>query len=391
MRLLHLISTLEPSYGGPVAALSSLAEALNRLGVSVEVAAIDASGPAVVGAAQTHYLGPGMGKFGTGAYCYTRRLIPWLRQNLSRFDAVVCHGIWQYQSLACRAACVAAGVPYFVFVHGALDPWFKRYYPLKHLKKWAYWPWAEYRVLRDATGVLFTSDEERRLARQSFWLYRTNELVVNYGTIRPPPPSPELAQSFRRHFGIVDGERLFLFLSRIHEKKGCDQLIRAFATVAGDNPDLRLVLAGPDNTGIGSIYVRLCEELGIESRVTWTGMLQGDLKWGAFSAADVFVLPSHSENFGVAIVEAMGCGVPALVSDKVNIWQEIEEDRAGLVEPDTLEGTERLLRRWLGMSDSERLTMRESAKASFDKRYEISAVARQLIAVLQQGIQSRAG
>ena len=101
---------------------------------------------------------------------------------------------------------------------------------MKHAKKWLYWPWAEYRVLRDATAVLFTAEEERRLARRSFWLYRCNEVVINYGTAAPPPDDGAAADRFRRAFPTVGGKRIILFFGRIHEKKGCELLIRAFAS-----------------------------------------------------------------------------------------------------------------------------------------------------------------
>ena len=115
-----------------------------------------------------------------------RFLLP-LLMNLDRaqFDAVIVHGLWQYSSFGVWRALAGTDTPYFVFPHGMLDPWFKRTYPAKHFKKLLYWPWAEYRVLRDAAAVLFTSEEERRLARESFALYRAREVVVNYGTAAP--------------------------------------------------------------------------------------------------------------------------------------------------------------------------------------------------------------
>src|SRR5258706_5140390 len=125
-----------------------------------------------------------------------------------------------------------------------LDPWFKRAYPLKHLKKWLYWPWGDYRVLRDARAVLFTSDEERLQARRSFWLYRANEEVVAYGTTAPPENAVALREGFLSMHPELRGRRLLLFLSRIHEKKGCDLLVRAFAELAGTEPTLHLVMAG---------------------------------------------------------------------------------------------------------------------------------------------------
>ncbi|HMG05900.1 MAG TPA: hypothetical protein VK581_10585, partial [Chthoniobacterales bacterium] len=111
------------------------------------------------------------------------------------------------------------------FPHGMLDPWFKRTYPRKHMKKLLYWPWAEYRVLRDAAAVLFTSEEERRLARESFSLYHCKEIVVNYGTAAPEVDLESAREDFLEAFPKLRGQRFFLFLGRLHEKKGCDLLI----------------------------------------------------------------------------------------------------------------------------------------------------------------------
>src|SRR6266481_4864459 len=106
--------------------------------------------------------------------------------------------------------------------------WFKRAYPLKHLKKWLYWPWAEYRVLRNASAVCFTCEEERKLARQSFWLYRCNEKVVAFGTAAPGGDAQAQKRLFLSHYMELQGRRFILFLGRIHPKKGCDLVIRAF-------------------------------------------------------------------------------------------------------------------------------------------------------------------
>src|SRR6202022_5028871 len=122
-------------------------------------------------------LGPG-----TLTYSFRPRFVPLLRENAKNYDAVIVNGLWQYHSFGAWRALRKSGSPYFVFTHGMLDPWFARTYPLRHLKKWMYWPWGEYPVLRDAKAVLFTCEEERVLARQSFWLYSCNEVVVNYGT-----------------------------------------------------------------------------------------------------------------------------------------------------------------------------------------------------------------
>ena len=108
-------------------------------------------------------------------------------------------------------------------------------------------------------------------------------------------------------------------------------------------------MAGPDEGGLRPVLETQAQRLRIDGRVHWTGMLEGDLKWGAFHAADAFVLPSHQENFGVAVAEALACGLPVLISDKVNIWPDIAQDEAGIVNPDTAEGTYRSMATLLAM------------------------------------------
>jgi len=278
-----------------------------------------------------------------------------------------------------------------MFVHGALDPWFKRTYPLKHIKKWLYWPWAEYRVLRDAQAVLFTCDAERVLARKSFWLYRANEAVVDFGIPVPVGDPHGQREGFFRMYPATRNKRLLLLLSRIHPKKGCDLLIEAFAKVAGRNPELHLVMAGPDQEGWQQKLMDLAKAHGMADRITWTGMLTGDIKWGAFHAADVFVLPSHSENFGIVVAEALACSLPVLITDKVNIWREIMQDGAGFAEPDTIEGTVALLERWLGLSADELHQMRIRARACFEDRYNIQQAAKKLVNVIERCLMARTG
>jgi glycosyltransferase involved in cell wall biosynthesis len=268
-----------------------------------------------------------------------------------------------------------------------LDPWFRRRYPLKHLKKWLYWPWGDYRVLRDAAVVLFTSEQERRLARQSFWLYQADELVVNYGTAGATGDAAAQLRAFRERFPALVGRRQLLFLGRVHPKKGADLLLRAFNDwLAGDGAgrfaDWQLVLAGPDDHAYARELKALAEGQGIADRVTWTGMLQGDLKWGAFRSAEAFILPSHQENFGIAVAEALSCCLPVLISREVNIWREIVNDDAGLVESDDLAGARRLLERWVELPEERRLAMRAQARACFEARFHVERAADSLAEAL---------
>jgi glycosyltransferase involved in cell wall biosynthesis len=312
----------------------------------------------------------------SGTYGYSSRLVPWLRAHAYEFDAVIVNGLWQYVGLAVRRALHGTAVPYFVFPHGMLDPYFKRAYPLKHLKKWLYWPWAEYRILRDARAVFFTSEEEMLLARRSFWLYRCNEIVAGLGAAPPPIGREAATGAFLDRFPELNDRRRLLFLGRIHPKKGCDLLIEAFAGTVGADPRWQLVIAGPgDEAYVGELQAQ-AHRLGIADRITWTGMLTGTEKWGAFYAAEVFCLPSHQENFGIAVAEALACGTPVLVSDKVNIWREVDRDGAGFVAADTVDGARQMLGRWCSLDADARATMSRAAQACFASRFDLRVAAR---------------
>lgn len=287
MKILQVIHSLNPRAGGTTEALRQFSSALVRRGIDVEALTLDAADapwnrdfPLPL-----HALGTGRAGYG-----YAPGVISWLVRQGAGYDLIVVNGLWQFGSYAVWRATRRTRRPYVVFPHGMLDPWFKRRYPFKHLKKWLYWPWAEYRVLRDAQAVLFTSEEERLEARKSFWLYRCREETPGFGIESPPAVDGAL---FRQKFPELAGRRLLLFLGRFHEKKGCDLLLRAFQRVLGQNrPELHLVMAGPPDNSHAAEMVRLSRELGLEKRVTWTGMLSGDLKWSAFRAAETFLLPS---------------------------------------------------------------------------------------------------
>jgi glycosyltransferase involved in cell wall biosynthesis len=379
MRILHIISSVSPTGGGPIEGVKQLGTLLTNAGHRVEVASLDdPAAPFLKDCTlPVHPLGPARAK-----YAFSSRFIPWLRANRIHYDAVVVNGIWQYHSFAAWRALRNSDTPYVLFTHGMLDPWFKKEYPLKHLKKWMYWPWAEYRVLRDAKAVLFTCEEECRLARDSFWLYRCNEVVVNYGTSSPKGDPNAERKEFFAHYPELRGRKLALFIGRIHPKKGCDLLIEAFAKVLGPHPEWHLVIAGPDQVGWQEGLNDRAAQLGITSRVTWTGMIKGATKWGALRSAEIFLLPSHQENFGIAVAEALAAGVPTLISNKVNIWREIAADGAGMVSEDTLEGTCALLRSYLEMSEEKTLAMRQAARNCFDNRFEIKRAADSLHAIL---------
>ena len=374
MRILHVISSLDPAGGGVAEVVRLL---LNYGPEECEQEVVTLDDPASPFLRElgfpVHALGPVR-----SVYSRTDKLIPWLKANRGRFDGVVVHGMWQYCGYAVWRT-MGGQVPYVVFPHGMLDPYFKRAFPLKHWKKWLYWLPVEYWVLRGADRVMFTCAAEAELAAQSFWLHRWNPLAVSFGTI-PSAGDPSLQrEAFSAACPAVRGRRFMLFLGRIDRKKGCDLLMDAFVKLAGRDRELDLVMAGPDPQNWRAELERGAKAAGVAARVHWPGMLQGDAKWGAFHAAEAFVLPSHQENFGIAVAEALACGRPVLLSDKVNIAADIAADGAGWMEPDTAAGTKRLLERWIELPASERRAMGERARECFQRRYDMRENAKTIL------------
>jgi glycosyltransferase involved in cell wall biosynthesis len=381
MKLLRLIRSLNPAGGGPMEGVRQITPHLTRLAVSTTVASLDA--PDAPWLQEQSFQAIGLGPV-ANAYGYRAGLPERIRTLADHHDLVIIEGIWQYHAYATWRALRGSGIPYFVYPHGMLDPWFKRTYPLKHLKKWTYWPWADFRVLRDAEAVLFTTEQERLLARESFWLYQANEVVVGYGTSAPPADAERQRQAFLQRFPQLQSKRILLFLSRIHPKKGVDLLIEAFATVAATDSRLQLVIAGPDQVGWQAALQQRAADLGIGNRITWTGMLSGDLKWGAFRCADLFCLPSHQENFGIVVAEALACGLPVAIAEPVNTSSEVAAAGAGMVHADTVKGTSEALHQWLALADGEKQQMRLRGEQLFRERFDFASVAKALVPILER-------
>src|SRR6202051_319738 len=242
-RLLHVVASFAPAAGGTSEGIRKLSQSSTG---SVEVVCLDDPAVSYVQGQSfpVHALGPAQ-----GSYRYTPKLRPWLGQNLDRFDGVVIHGLWQWHSYGSYAL-LRQRTPYVIFPHGMLDPYFKRAFPVKHFKKQVYWLAREYRVLRDARAVCFTTPIERESAVKTLWPQRWISAVVSLGTSEPPGDRSTQREVFLGRYPALRQRRFFLFLSRIHSKKGCDLLLEAFARVATAHPDLDLVIAGPDEGGL---------------------------------------------------------------------------------------------------------------------------------------------
>ena len=378
MRILHIMQSTVATAGGPVEAVRLQAAILRHRGVVQDIVCLDDGGGGDHLAGITvHAIG--YGTAGTGLrgrinallrYHYSPLLLGWLNEHLHEYDAAVVHGLWHYSARAAFLALRRRRVPYLVFAHGTLGKWFRRAFPLKHLVKQLLWTWNDGRLLRDAALVMFMTEDERRTARGTFLGHSAyREGVAGFGVADIAGDPLEQVRAFRQACPHLAGRRFLLFLGRIHPMKGCDLLVRAFAATAGAQADLDLVVVGPDQLGWQAGLARLADRLGVGHRIHWLGYWAASLpcKWGAFRAAEAFILPSHWESFGLAVAEALACGTPVLITDKVAIWREIDEAGAGLVGGDTEDGIVDLLRRWLALPDGERLRMGQAARACFVK------------------------
>lgn len=389
MRVLRVIARMNPITGGPAQGVRNAISALEKLKVHNEVVSLDdSSAPFLLNDVfKVHALGSGK-----GMWDYNSKLVPWLVENYERFDVVIVHGLWLYTSYAARRALqlykkksihnAYKSVPkLYVMPHGMLDPYFQQALgrKLKAIRNWFYWKLIEANVVNDANGVLFTCQKELELAREPFWPYRPKkEINVGYGIVAPPSNTDELLRDFWTICPSIKKSPFILFMSRIHPKKGIDLLLNAYANLLKENNDLPiLMIAGP---GIETAYGQKLKKIVTEnpdliSRVFFPGMLSGNAKWGAFYACEAFILPSHQENFGIAVVEALACHKPVLISNQVNIWKEIAANKGGIVDHDTLEGTERLLRTWFLLEKTTRSEMAERAYSTFEKYFEADLVA----------------
>jgi glycosyltransferase involved in cell wall biosynthesis len=379
MRVLHLFHSIAPATGGPGEAVRQLARAAAGLGQRHEIVTLDGPGPAWAhdAAFPIHALGrPGHAPSRWG---YAPALRPWLRRHGEAFDAWVVHGLWQYPGFVAPAEAQRCGTPYLVAPHGMLDPWFREQARARHLRKALYWKLIEHRVLQRACGVLFMADDESRRAQGSFRPYAVRPLVVGLG-VAPPTSAAGGADGGEAFFAVhptLRGRRVLLFLGRLHRKKGIDLLLDAFARTVADEPALALVVAGPDDDGQLAPLQARAHALGLgPQQLVWAGLLQGTMKWSALAAAEAFVLPSHQENFGLAVAEALAAGTPVLVSRRVAVWPRVVEAGAGLAEEDSAAGTLALLRAWAAATPAARASFRAAARACFAEHFEAAAAAR---------------
>ena len=393
MRILEIIASVDPRYGGAIEGLVRQALARRVFGIDTHIACLDGPNDSWVAECPVSTFALGNGVLGNPAsplnwmwtrYGYAPKFVEWLRNRIRDYDIAVVNGLWNYASFGARQVLPRSRVPYVVFTHGMLDPWARQEYRLKHAMKQALWFFSEGPLLTSAKAVLFTTEDEMLRARTTFRPYRVRERVVGYGTADIVGDAESQIAAFRRLLPSLGNRSFLLFLGRIHPKKGCDLLVDAFSKIAPEHPRLDLVIAGPDPAGWYSALEAQAAASGVGHRIHWPGVLFGDVKWGALRACEAFVLPSHQENFGVAVAEALAAAKPVLITDKVAIWRDVKAAGAGLVSADDAAGVHNLLSTFCSLSPQQKHTMGTAARECFLQRFEIGVPVKELCRVFAE-------
>jgi len=367
-------------------------QALAGLGVDVVTATTDDDGKGrrLDAAARGAPVLPGVTRLyftkQTDTYKVSLPLLSWLRANVRSFDVVHVHALFSFAPVAAAWIARSAGVPYIIRPLGVLNR-----YGMERLRsraKLVSMHLAENRLLRDAAAVQFTAEQERIEAEMLGVPMRGR--IVPLG-IEPSPFAD--ASRFLAAFPGLGAPRL-LFLSRVDRKKNIEALLGALARSRTRFPDLSLAICGAGDAGYIAELQSLAKALGIADAVAWTGHVSGVLKASALAAADLFVLPSYSENFGIAAVEALCAGLPCVLGEGVAVSSRIAETGAGLAVAPTAAAVSAAIDALLGdPGELRQAGARARALAASD--YSLDAMGRGLLAmyedVLADAAAARAG
>lgn len=259
-------------------------------------------------------------------YAYSPALRDALKEEMSGFDLIHLHALWQYPARIAAWGCRQSQTPYLLSPCGALDPYSLRIHPVF---KRLYGFFVERQIIRHSSVIHFTSPLEQKGA-YLFGIRRPCVIIPRSVPLEEVPEIP--AGLFRSRYPELANRRLLLFLGRMHPKKRLDIVANAFVSLARRRDDLHLVIAGPDQ-GAGAVVREILKRSALLNRVTFTGLLTGQEKWMALRDSTFFLLPSEEENFGVAALEAMAVGLPVLLSNQVGLADWVERSRAGMVLP----------------------------------------------------------
>ncbi|WP_198470857.1 glycosyltransferase [Acetomicrobium sp. S15 = DSM 107314] len=331
MKVLHVAASLSHNWGGPARSVRGLTKGLMQKGVEVAVFALDnpQKSEREVGFESVEarlFKQDWLSKIWTA---HSSALDRALQGEVQRYDLLHIHEIWHHPHFAAYRAAKKFNKPYVVSVRGALDPWCLNY---KGFKKRVYAAFIQQRMLNRAAAIHALVQNEVKDIR-AFGVHSPVVVIPNGIDPEEFRELPE-KEEIEKLYPELKGKNVVLFLGRIHPKKGLDILAKAFGVIAKERDDIRLIVAGPDNEGYQKQVEQILEVQEVRHKCIFTGMLTGEQKLAALSRADIFVLPSYSEGFSMAILEVLACGLPVVITHQCN-FPEVAEANAGIViDPD---------------------------------------------------------
>lgn len=331
MKIIHVIDSLDPASGGPALVSISLAAAQAGLGHEVIILHNDRAACAA-DIAKAHSIIPGADKVQTiNLNCpgwfekiTSLKARPHLHQLIEPGSFVHLHGVWEPTLWRAAALAHARGAGYAVRPLSLLHPWQME----RHvwLKKIVFWLGAR-RMLEQASFIHALNRDEVQFVKK--YAPKTPiEVIPNGVFMEQFEPWPARGSFYSRH-PELKARPYILFLSRLHHQKGLKHLAAAFQKVASEDPEIQLVVAGPDR-GEKEPFIRLIAMMGLESRVHLVGPLYGAEKTEALCDAACYCLPSLNEGFSMAVTEALACGLPVVITEQC-FFPEVAQAGAGEV------------------------------------------------------------
>ena len=333
MKLLHITPSYIPAYshGGPVASVHTLNKWLVRLGIDVTVYTTNVDGDKKLNVPLDKEIDiDGVRVFyfplTFRAWEYSRAMHRALKKNIQNFDLIHITSVFLSASALGAYYAKKNKKPFIISPRGNF---MKQTYGSKSLKKMVYTHLIERFALKNASAIHFTSETEKRD-------YIETKLPLKKALVVPNPfesenPNPVENSSFRNKWGIKEDMEIVLFMGRLNWVKGFDTLIPAFAEILKKRPNAILIIAGPDEAGYKKNIQLLITHYQLQNKVIFTGLISGKEKEAALRESDVFVLPSFSESFSMATIEAMNAGLPVVITSGVAISEEIKNANVGIV------------------------------------------------------------
>ncbi|GAB3721846.1 glycosyltransferase [Spirosoma lituiforme] len=300
-------------------------------------------------------------------------LYQFLKQHAHEYDLIHCHGLWHFGVLA--PFMIDKSVAKVITIHGVLDRWV---YAHNNWKKQIMDTLAQKAYLQRADLVQINNADEQADVLRYLGHAHPNIVIIPNGVKMSDFTTLPPKGSFRRKFGLPMDKKLVLFMSRLNAKKGLDLLLPGFRDYVQKHPDTVLALAGSDD-GYEATARQFIDQHNLGDSIRMVGMLTGDDKKAALADADLFTLPSYSEGFSMAVLEAMAAGTPTLVSDRVGFGETIRaHEAAGLLTSLTPEAVRDGLEKLLG-NDQLRRQVSANATALLKAQYDIDIVAKRLL------------